>query len=842
MPDSPSSSNKHFLPESKESNETNSSTSIAISPDNKYYNHDTTRKSYQLRALGRKTVSYQKRQWFVNICCLSICPFMMVAIGGILGIVVTNLIQKNSPPPTEYLMCSSADASNEYGFPNPLTNLPGLPPSEVPNAKFSSPVIELNVFVAGAGYDAFNDISSDSLQTCTFWFEHNYPYRMPYEPDPGVSIDRRKDTTFKPSPKGGWFGPSLLSDPLVLGSLQTLPWTLVLDKPGVSSGQKRMRSPVSNIMDIRNRNANDSGLLGSMETNYFLNFGTMKEIPKELPNNEAELLSIWENGGLPSILEVPYFDKGFTTKDDIDDELSRNIRSTLSLINDIVYPKDINALPDYYKKIVNVYRKLPWGSMLFDEVSPNDLKWDYTLQTGTNKRISKAVSTYPKRGLRNIALQSKLSNAFLKSSPQGADAMISHGFRVMPQLISTEINVPIGSLIGGILYPFGISFLIPIFVLILVKEKEDRILVMMRMNGLSPRAYYLAHYVHFYILHIISSIVFVITGVGFQMSIFTATSPFVYIFLLFIWGHAQIALAFLLSAFFGKTRTALVTSFLIVLCGVICNLGFEVIFNGDAPMGYYFWLPFAFYHGLHVINMASIDPLARPYTLVNMLYPGELAKALIALGVGTIIYLMIAFYLIMVLPSAYGVRKPWYFLFTWLFRRSNKKSLRDENLPQSLKPEDKELLFEDDDVRSERDRVLRGDYEPKSPLVMKNMRKIYAGNKIAVKNVTFTVEPNIVFGLLGPNGAGKTTLISILTGLYQPTSGQAFLGGFDVNTEMKQVYLNTGVCPQHDILWEDLTVEEHLLYYARLKGVKPSEEKSMVEKALTNVSLHKFKN
>ncbi|ORX91953.1 hypothetical protein K493DRAFT_409054 [Basidiobolus meristosporus CBS 931.73] len=847
MSSSPSSSNQQFLTDLKESEgDLTSSTTVTISSDKPDTNHNANRKSYQLRALGRKTVSYQKRQWFVNICCLSLCPFMMVAIGGILGIVVTHLIRKNAPLPAEYLMCSSVLASDKYGLPNPVTDLPSTPAADVPNSKYPREVLDLNFFLTGVGLNALNGLSSNNLQSCVFWFEHNYPFRSPYERNPNANQGIRKDTTFKPDPEGGWFGQSLLANPVVIASMQTYPWALVLDKPGVNSGQKDMRPPLGgdDSLTASRLQVNDSGLLGSVATNYFLDFSNITKVPKAIPSNDiSEILQLVQDGEVPQVQQVPYFNKVSGSPSDVDTQLLDRIQSTTKLLKNLGdIPDDADKLGHYYSKLVNIYKSMPWGSIMFDQADSRAMKWDYTLQIGSDKRINNAVSTYPRRGLRNMALQTQLSTAFLKNSPKGSNATISHGFRVMPQLISTEIDIPIDSFIGGILYPFGVSFLIPIFVLILVKEKEDRILVMMRMNGLSPLAYYIAHYIHFYILHTISSIVFVISGVAFGMSIFTQTHPFVYIFLLFIWGHAQIAIAFFLSSFFGKTRTALIASFLIILCGVICNLGFEVIFNGNTPMVYYFWLPFAFYHGLHIMNMASIDPSVRPYSLVNILYPDDLAKSLIALGVGTIVYLLIASYLNAIMPSAYGVRKPWYFIFTLPFKKSRNKRKIKEELPYVPTAESKELLFEDEDVRMERERVLNDKYINHQPLVMKNMRKEYSGDKIAVKNVTFAVESNIVFGLLGPNGAGKTTLISILTGLYEPTSGQAYLGGFSVNSEMKQVYLNTGVCPQHDILWEDLTVGEHLLFYARLKGVKSFEEKSKVDEALAGVSLQKFKN
>jgi len=60
---------------------------------------------------------------------------------------------------------------------------------------------------------------------------------------------------------------------------------------------------------------------------------------------------------------------------------------------------------------------------------------------------------------------------------------------------------------------------------------------------------------------------------------------------------------------------------------------------------------------------------------------------------------------------------------------------------------------------------------------------------------------------LGPNGAGKTTLISLITGMFEPNNGNAWVGGYSIIDEIEKVHLEMGVCPQFDLLWPELTVE-----------------------------------
>lgn len=147
----------------------------------------------------------------------------------------------------------------------------------------------------------------------------------------------------------------------------------------------------------------------------------------------------------------------------------------------------------------------------------------------------------------------------------------------------------------------------------------------------------------------------------------------------------------------------------------------------------------------------------------------------------------------------------------------------------------------DPDVQQEEE-MLQGGFPPEAPVVIFKLRKEYpaANNQpphVAVHSFSLAIQRNECFGLLGPNGAGKTTLISVLTGLYEPTSGIARICGYDISSQMRDIHRHLGVCPQFDIQYPQLTAEEHLLFYARLKGVRWRAEKRVVEKALRQVNL-----
>lgn len=95
------------------------------------------------------------------------------------------------------------------------------------------------------------------------------------------------------------------------------------------------------------------------------------------------------------------------------------------------------------------------------------------------------------------------------------------------------------------------------------------------------------------------------------------------------------------------------------------------------------------------------------------------------------------------------------------------------------------------------------------------------GDHLAVDNVSFAVRQGEIFGFLGPNGSGKSTTIRMVCGILTPTSGTGYVMGFDIYKEAEKIKQNIGYMSQKFSLYEELTVEENLDFYAGIYGLNP---------------------
>eukprot|EP00732_Lithocolla_globosa_P000357 Lithocolla_globosa_v1_NODE_102_length_6350_cov_93.725179.p1 type:complete len:962 gc:universal NODE_102_length_6350_cov_93.725179:3330-445(-) len=766
----------------------------------------------QTAALLYKTLSLQKRQLCTNICCVCACPIVFVSICGLLPIILIAAL-----PDTQvfyYEGCATATSLEQTdGMYEPSTYSENGYPC---------------LLYAGHDYRPEEYYSVEVNATCDFV---------------NPALCPLKATTVLPTDNPqGWLAVNSLFS---LFYSQMNPWFYFRESSNNLVGSKPEVGPIPLYNTTYNFDDQTTGWVQNMPTDFY-----------EIFPDGADF-----EGLNPEFLSRPYFEEVEGSEEDVDDAIADSINSAIEAISKLDPQDSPLAQAQYYAiEIRRIMETIPFGAVLFDKLGDNG-DYDYTLVIGINERLY-YLSTYlgedidetggnvtvgplqqPGKGIRRFYTQNKIANSILREG-SGDGYTLTSGIRQFPHRYNTEFDFNPGDLAGSVLYPFACSFLLPIFTLNLVKEKEERIFVMMRMNGLSTAAYYFTEYLHFFTLHVICSFLFLIMGLAFSLSFFTLTQPGVYIWLFIIWGNTQIALAYVFSIFFKSSRVALLVVFLLVLFGLIVNIVTPIFFITEAPIWYLLYPPFCFYRALNLMNEATYSLSLPPYTFAQINSGTEMNRLFVMLILETIVLFLGGAYFQAVTPSEYGVPRPWHFVFTdpykWFKNRNNTKQVNDKlTLEENLGLIEEEVDL-DEDVLAEQERVEKNQYPANSAIVMHGMQKIF-GTKVAVKKISFAVDPDTVFGLLGPNGAGKTTLINILTGLYPPTHGHAILAGFSVTESMESVYQNIGVCPQHDILWDDLTVEEHLLFYARLKGVSREEESAAVEKSLSSVSLGGFR-
>ena len=114
-----------------------------------------------------------------------------------------------------------------------------------------------------------------------------------------------------------------------------------------------------------------------------------------------------------------------------------------------------------------------------------------------------------------------------------------------------------------------------------------------------------------------------------------------------------------------------------------------------------------------------------------------------------------------------------------------------------------------------------------SAIKVENISKCF-GKEKALDHVSFEVERGELFGLIGPDGAGKTTLFRLLTTLLNPDEGRAEVDGYDIVKDYHAIRERVGYMPGRFSLYQDLTVEENLNFFAALFGVKMKDSYDLV--------------
>ncbi|XP_026725285.1 ATP-binding cassette sub-family A member 1 [Trichoplusia ni] len=357
-------------------------------------------------------------------------------------------------------------------------------------------------------------------------------------------------------------------------------------------------------------------------------------------------------------------------------------------------------------------------------------------------------------------------------------------------------------------------------------EKELQLKETMTIMGLPSWLHWLAWFIKQFSFLLISVILIVIlfkipfnhTVAGDGYSVLTFTPWTVLFFFMVLFVIASLAFSFMISVFFSRANTAasfmglawfsaysifMLTQVLYEDISLTTKLVLSLISN--TAMGYAFQMIIMCEGTSRGLQW---NEFFTPVSYHDQLQPGHIALMLI---LDTILYMLIAMYVEKIRPGLYGVPLPWYFPVTKSFWRPNKHKVEDATRRYSKDLEYNAALL----------KVVH-DEEPKgvsTGVNIQNLTKIYKGRKKVVDNLNLRMYENEITVLLGHNGAGKTTTISMLTGMVPPTSGTAFINGYNIVHETGLARKSLGICPQHNVLFPDLTVAEHIIFYSRLKGV-----------------------
>ncbi|XP_062957203.1 phospholipid-transporting ATPase ABCA3-like [Cynocephalus volans] len=172
------------------------------------------------------------------------------------------------------------------------------------------------------------------------------------------------------------------------------------------------------------------------------------------------------------------------------------------------------------------------------------------------------------------------------------------------------------------------------------------------------------------------------------------------------------------------------------------------------------------------------------------------------------VYGLVTCYIEAVFGGNYGVPKPWNFFLQRSHRFQEPPVEKTEISPFHETIQSKYFEGEPTDL-------VAG-------IQIKHLYKTFRQKntmKIAVKDLSLNLYKGQITVLLGHNGAGKSTTLSILSGFYPPTSGKAYINGYDISKQMVQIRKSLGLCPQQNLLFKHLTVSEHLYFYSVMKGV-----------------------
>eukprot|EP01132_Coremiostelium_polycephalum_P003971 gene3971-4967_t len=534
---------------------------------------------------------------------------------------------------------------------------------------------------------------------------------------------------------------------------------------------------------------------------------------------------------------------GVPNKQDIFDFVQNHPNITLGGIDFVSFPQNFTTpgMPNDPLQVPNA--NVFFYNLLMNVSCPNVMATCVKYQVPITSALQRAINIYVSRlkGEAKVVPQITVTTSVFPIYQPSSNAVSTYGC----------LFFYCGSTISFIFLMYKIAY-----------EKENKLKQGLVTMGLGQSVYSVSWFITSAILNLLITLITIAIGAACQFDYFKSTNFFVNFFLFFLFTMAMSQVAFFVLSFLSTTKAAIGLGMVIFIVGAILQLIlsqmgpliFQTIYEKDNTAAtvarvFLFFIPmFHFSKAITDINTISSlyqftkigfkwSDLSRNLNSKDSDYAiPQTGQSLLFLFILSIIYIVLAWYFDNVIPGNDGnSQPPWFFLLPSYWGIVKKK-------PKYIA----QPIIHDQDVKNAIDNAH--DVTNKSPLIILGLSKTYnkflfVKNKIpAVRYLSLSVENSNVLCLLGSNGAGKSTTIGLLTGLTNPSSGDAIIYGKSIVSDIDSVRKMTSVCPQHDILWNELTAQEHLELFAELKGVPPNQRITNINHALDSVKLKKVAN
>ncbi|KAI9330060.1 P-loop containing nucleoside triphosphate hydrolase protein [Obelidium mucronatum] len=397
-------------------------------------------------------------------------------------------------------------------------------------------------------------------------------------------------------------------------------------------------------------------------------------------------------------------------------------------------------------------------------------------------------------------------------------------FAAAPALVPDQVAI-LARIVLSVYLVLGFSAHSQAALVEMVVEKEKKIKEGLLMQGLGPSAFWASvHLVYTIYAAVVCTLITWIISPLFPLS-----NPFLIFLLLFLLDLANISSTLSFAPFFNTSKAALLfDSFINILLFTIPIILIFWLEWAPSELAIIFisliFYPLGFFFGMLRVNQLEMEGVGANWS--NSLDGRGIGGFLIVLAVDCILYMGIALYLDQVIPQDFGVPRPWWFPLKFIHRKTYEVWI-ETSQPRNSPSES--LLSVSDDIEP----------DPTSMRMLVNLQnlvmKFPKSETNAVDGFSVKLFEDEIFALLGHNGAGKSTVLHILTGLISATSGLGTVAGYDLTNEMTSIRRHIGVCPQYDIQHEDLTVAEHILLFAGIKGMWVTKTRSELDLVVTEV-------